>query len=65
MTTAGTMLGQRGMTNVETIRVTDADADTDVTATVTVADENATYTNSDTYQTITVDATAIGAVGTR
>ena len=50
-----------GMTNVETVTVSDGDADTDATVTVVIADENATYTNSDTYQTITVDGTAIGA----
>jgi Ca2+-binding RTX toxin-like protein len=58
-----TGIAQTGMTNVETIRVTDGDTATNNTATVTLANQNATFTDSSTYQTITVDLTAIGASG--
>ena len=60
---AVTTTAMASMTGFETIRITDGDADTDQTATFTLANENASYTNSTTYETITVDATAIGASG--
>ena len=56
-----TAIAQTGMTNFEKILVTDGDTANNHVTTVTVANQNATYTNSSTYQTITVDATAIGA----
>jgi len=49
------------VTNVESIVVSDGDAATDEANTVTLDDANATYTSATDYQTITVDASAIGA----
>ena len=63
ITGANTVLAQTNMTNFETVTIVDGTADTNHAATFTLANENATYTNSTTYQTITVDATAIGADG--
>ena len=63
ITGANTVTAQASMTNFETVTIIDGTSGTNHAATFTLADENATYTNSSVYQTLTVDASAIGASG--
>ncbi len=49
------------VTLVETFSITDGDTDTDATFNIALADENASYTSATNYETLTVDATSIGA----
>ncbi len=49
------------VTKFETFKITDAETGTNRTAVITIADANAVHTNGSSYETLTVDATAIGA----
>jgi hypothetical protein len=50
-----------GVTKFETIKITDSDTAVDSTFTFVLADEAVVHTNSASYETITIDSTAIGA----
>jgi hypothetical protein len=58
-----TTIGNTGMTAFETVNIIDGATATNHTVTFTHADENAAYTNSSVYETVTISAAAIGASG--
>ncbi len=60
---ASTSNKQEKVLNFETFKIVDGETGTDRAFTFTLAEENVSYTNSTTYETVTIDATAIGADG--